>query len=332
MAQISKTELEIEVRRQLARLKKLSRWYKPGKLWGIPIHIHSSTALLVIAFLIAHRPWGIASLSIGLILHEFAHIWMARSFDMKTRRIQITAMGATAEFDHDAFEKIFDHGDVELKSAAVGPLMSALLASVGYILATLFLILHLPSVSAVFAEFALINTFIGCFNMLPIFPLDGGRVLRGYLHQHHFKTLKEKEALNRIFIKLPYSVKMTALGIFGGGILTQILTGVNAPTIVPGAILYIMAKSLDQEAKNTEQYIDFIKRKLSFVPDIGYRYLDRSWWSELGLRSAPSRFAEVKRAYRKRVLEVHPDKGGNNDAMQSTVRAYEIAKRKFGVV
>jgi len=53
------------------------------------------------------------------------------------------------------------------------------------------------------------------------------------------------------------------------------------------------------------------------------------WWKPLGLRAEPATFAECKRAYRKKILLVHPDRGGSKVAMQRVTAAYEIAKKVY---
>jgi DnaJ domain len=58
------------------------------------------------------------------------------------------------------------------------------------------------------------------------------------------------------------------------------------------------------------------------------RELPRSIWAVLGLPGAGATLAEIKRAYRARALEVHPDRGGTDDAFRELRDAYEEALRR----
>ena len=311
------------VKLRLAPFKKLSRWLRPGKLWGVPVRIHTSAALLAAALLLVRGPWGLGALVVGLILHEYAHVWMSKSLGMRTNRVEITGVGAAAVMGSYAFERVFNNGDIEMKVAAAGPLMSAVLAILGYIGATAALLLGLPSVAAVFAEFAFINTLLGCFNMLPLFPMDGGRVLRGFLHHNYFQHFEDKELLNRAMLASSMPLKGAAIGMMIGGLLGPMGPG-------PGIILYFTIKGLEGEVRFTKIYINHLKEKYNYIPDrMALRDVD--WWIDLGLREKPPTFRLAKRAYRTRVQNVHPDKGGDARNMQTVVRAYELAKRSYGV-
>jgi Zn-dependent protease len=312
---------------RIRKLGKLSRWSKPRKLWGIPVRVHSSVVLLAVLGFFARGPWSVVALAVGLVLHEYAHIWTARALNVKTKRVEITGLGAVAIQGTDAFETYFNNGDVEMKMAAAGPLMNAALASVSFMCATVALMLGLPTTSAVLAEFGFVNILLGCFNMVPIFPMDGGRVLRGFLHQHYCKSLKAKEELNSLFLDLANRIGLVLRGtLIGGGFI-----------LPPLIVLYTATKMLRQETKVTQQYIENLQRQRSYVPDpprapsrIRWRTRD-PWWFDLGLREEPLTFRLAKQAYRKTVLRVHPDRGGNAGEMRVVVCAYETAKRSFGV-
>lgn len=316
--------LVLREHRHVKTLSRLSKWSKPHKLWGVPVRIHSSAALLVALVLLSRGPWSIVALAVGLVLHEYAHIWTARALDVKTERVEITGVGAAAIQGDGAFEKFFNNGDVEMKIAAAGPLMSAVLASAGYIAATVALVVGLPYAAVVFAEFGFINTVLGCFNMFPILPLDGGRVLRGFLHQHYFHHLKDKKRLNEIFYRIPNGLKHCLPGAAVGGIF---LPG------VPGAALvlwYVISTSLVHETKEVRRYIKHLQRQHNYVPDRVTPQI-RKWWLDLGLTEKPRTFRLAQRAYWKKVCAVHPDKGGSDRDMKITIRAYKMAKRSFGV-
>src|ERR1700719_72339 len=114
-------------------------------------------------------------------LHEFGHAFAARGFGIKTRDITLYAIGGVARLN-----RIPDKPWQELIVAVAGPLVNVVIAS------ALFLV---TNVSAAFQDVDLLdspridllykvawaNLFLVAFNLIPAFPMDGGRVLRALL-------------------------------------------------------------------------------------------------------------------------------------------------------
>ena len=100
---------------------------------------------------------------------------------------------------------------LEVKMAAAGPLMSFLIAGVlsGAWYASKTANLPLPIV-ATLGYGALINAVLGAFNLIPAFPLDGGRVLRGSLWKHYHDLIRSTRMATRI------SEVISLLMMFGG--------------------------------------------------------------------------------------------------------------------
>jgi Zn-dependent protease len=113
-----------------------------------------------------------AGVVVSVLAHEGSHAVVARRRGMHVRRIQLLAFGGYTMIDGKA-ERPSD----ELAVSASGPLVSFLLAGVLWLVAAVTASAFPEARSAV--EFlAFTNLFIGLFNLLPGFPLDGGRVLR----------------------------------------------------------------------------------------------------------------------------------------------------------
>ncbi|MCG2795250.1 MAG: site-2 protease family protein [Actinomycetia bacterium] len=112
-----------------------------------------------------------------LLLHELAHSLVAKRNGIGIRRITLFLFGGVAEMRED----VSDAG-VEFRMAAAGPLASFLLAGAFYGLYRLSNSLGAGLVIVVPLYYlAVINALVGAFNLLPGFPLDGGRVLRALL-------------------------------------------------------------------------------------------------------------------------------------------------------
>jgi Zn-dependent protease len=125
--------------------------------------------------------WGLLAVSVlaaaglfaSLVAHELAHSVVARRLGLGVGGITLFLFGGVAELESEPR----DPGS-ELRIALAGPAMSLALAAVLGPLATL----PLPDVaSAVIGYLAVANLVLGLFNLLPAFPLDGGRALRAVL-------------------------------------------------------------------------------------------------------------------------------------------------------
>ncbi len=109
----------------------------------------------------------------SVILHELAHSIMAKKYNYNVRKIKLFIFGGVTEMDEPkkASEEFF--------ISVAGPLTSLLLAAIFFGLSTL-----LKPKGYLFATFHylyLINLILGLFNLLPGFPLDGGRVFRALI-------------------------------------------------------------------------------------------------------------------------------------------------------
>lgn len=113
----------------------------------------------------------------SLILHELAHAIVAKRFDMDIKGITLFLFGGVAELSAEP-----ETATSELWMALAGPAMSIALALAFWFTGGVAAAFGLPeALLAVFAYLALINLVLALFNLLPAFPLDGGRVLRALL-------------------------------------------------------------------------------------------------------------------------------------------------------
>ncbi len=164
-----------------------------GRLAGIRLQVHWTFLLLLawVAVEAAARgagPRGIAA-AIGLVLavfacvvlHELGHALVARRFGVATRDIMLLPIGGVARL-----ERMPDRPREELAIALAGPAVTLAIAVV------LYAILRLAGGVPPFSEAALlhgsllvqllwVNVTLLAFNVLPAFPMDGGRVLRALL-------------------------------------------------------------------------------------------------------------------------------------------------------
>ncbi len=107
----------------------------------------------------------------SIVVHELAHSWVALRYKVPVSRITLFIFGGVSQIGGEP-----PSASAEFLIAVVGPLTSFALAALFYLLEPT--LVHAPPVLAVAKYMALINGMLGLFNLIPGFPLDGGRVFR----------------------------------------------------------------------------------------------------------------------------------------------------------
>ncbi len=109
----------------------------------------------------------------SVLIHELSHSFVALSRGMEAKSITLFIFGGVSNLSGDAKEP-----STEFWVAIVGPLASFVLAALAWLLAA---VVNEPRVDLVANYLVYINISLGLFNLVPGFPLDGGRVLRAIL-------------------------------------------------------------------------------------------------------------------------------------------------------
>ncbi|MGB6682963.1 MAG: site-2 protease family protein [Candidatus Acidiferrum sp.] len=164
-----------------------------GKILGIPIYLHSTwiiifagiTYFLFVQFAQEYPAWTSAEhLSVGvftsilffcsLMFHELAHSGVAQHYKIRVLSITLFIFGGVASIERDPSKAI-----EEFNIAIAGPVASGILAAFFFGVAQMF-----PSnqmVNAVSTWLWTTNLLLAVFNLLPGFPLDGGRIFRAMI-------------------------------------------------------------------------------------------------------------------------------------------------------
>jgi len=166
-----------------------------GRISGIDIFIDSSWVVIFILFTwvlgVSYFPnqfsnwpasqyWVVAVFTSILIfasvlVHELAHSLVAQKQGERVRSITLFILGGVAQISEEPKQPL-----KELTMALVGPMASLMLGLLFFILSLAFRGVSEPLQSS-FEYLALINTILAIFNLLPGFPMDGGRILRAIL-------------------------------------------------------------------------------------------------------------------------------------------------------
>jgi Zn-dependent protease/predicted transcriptional regulator len=164
--------------------------FRIGRVLGISIYLHPSWLIifilivttLVAQFSQAHPHWTVAqhwALAIvtsvlffgSVVFHELSHSVVAKHYKIPVTSITLFVFGGLAHISREP-----DKAGQEFQIAIAGPLSSYFLAAVFYGLK--LAVPHNEMLGALAGWLALINFSLATFNLVPGFPLDGGRVLR----------------------------------------------------------------------------------------------------------------------------------------------------------
>lgn len=165
-----------------------------GTVFGIEIRASRAWAfvILIVAFLMAsnyrdlHPTWSSSQLItagavtsalfvLSVVFHELAHCIVARAFGIQPKSITLTFFGGMSSLGRQARRPI-----EEFSYAIAGP-------GANIVLATVFLAIEFwlrdssPITAAVLSSVGLINAILAVFNLVPGFPLDGGRAMRAVI-------------------------------------------------------------------------------------------------------------------------------------------------------
>jgi Zn-dependent protease len=169
---------------------------KLGKLFGIDLYIHGTFWLLPLFVLISGMLSGVSVAALGgelvfifaifacVALHEVGHALAARAYGIHTREITLYPVGGVA-----SLERMPEKPGREIAIALAGPAVNVVIAVAlfaglvgGVLLDPLSAFAAEPGAVEVFASKLMwANVVLAVFNMLPAFPMDGGRVLRAIL-------------------------------------------------------------------------------------------------------------------------------------------------------
>jgi Zn-dependent protease len=119
---------------------------------------------------------GALGLFLSIILHELSHALMARRFGLQIGGITLFIFGGVAELRQEPTTP-----RAEFWVAIVGPIASIVIAIACYLAAQLSEAAELLPLTAVLVFLSMTNTVLALFNLVPAFPLDGGRILRSII-------------------------------------------------------------------------------------------------------------------------------------------------------
>ncbi|OFV68555.1 MAG: metalloprotease [Candidatus Syntrophoarchaeum caldarius] len=239
-----------------------------GKAMGIPIKLHITFLLIlppfILVFMNQPAPFGFAEveppvarfilastttliLFACVIAHELAHSYVAMRYGVVIESITLFIFGGIA-----SMKEIPRDPKIESRIAVAGPITSILIGST-------FLMLHVPF-STIHGNvwwngfgilaFAMgyINIVLAAFNLLPAFPMDGGRILRAYLATRgssYLNATRRAVQIGKIF-----AILMGTFGLIYGGWMLILI-----------AFFIYIAASEEESATSIQMFLEGVRIK-----------------------------------------------------------------------
>jgi Zn-dependent protease len=205
-----------------------------GRLFGIDTRVHASFLLLLLwAGMSGYGGGGtlfdavsgvifMIAVFASVVAHELGHALTARQYGIHTRQILLLPIGGVAQL-----EQAHMRPRVELLVALAGPVVSFLLAGVLFTFAAV--LGGDLSPDTFLGSLAWTNLGLAIFNMLPVFPMDGGRVFRAALSSRmgHLRATEIAATIGKIG-----AVLFFALGLYTGRYMLMLMA----------AFLYLAAR------------------------------------------------------------------------------------------
>ncbi|ULA61410.1 MAG: Zinc metalloprotease [Nitrospira sp.] len=244
--------------------------WKIGRMFGIPIHVHASW-LFVFLFmtwslatgylpdmlpgLSEPRYWAMGGVSAlllfaSVLLHELGHSLVALRYRIPIGQITLFIFGGVAQMRKEP-----PHPRAEFLIAIAGPVVSFILAGLSLLLVAILELFpaesSLHGLMALGTLLGMVNTQLGLFNLLPGFPLDGGRALRAGLWawSKDYYRATSQAALVGLLFGVTFAL-FGALLLFGAlsGTASSALASSGGWIVLLGAFLFTAARGSRKQA------------------------------------------------------------------------------------
>lgn len=247
-----------------------------------------------------------------VVLHEFGHIWAARRYGIRTPDVTLLPIGGVANM-----ERMPEKPSQEIAVALAGPAVNAVIALV--LIAALGLRFDAEQVSLAalqstfLAQVAIANVVLLVFNLIPAFPMDGGRVLRALLAMWLGFTRGTKVAAR---IGQALAVVFAILGFMGNPLL--VLIAIFIFLSAAGEAGYVEVREATRGRRVTEAMITaFEPLGVMSTADDAAALLLRTTQQEFPVLDGASRLRGV--VTHKAIIEALRDKGGATPVLQMMV-------------
>ncbi len=188
------------------------------RIAGIGFKVNAIFLLLCLVYTLLGLGTEVVLITTAVLVHELAHTMMAVNLGVKISEVELLPFGGQARVeDFTGLEP-----DKEIYVALAGPLISFFMAAAFFFL--------FPDRGNLTGLFINLNLFLGCFNLLPALPLDGGRMVRA--------VLSRRVGYRKATLTTALMGKFTAVLAFGSGVYLTCTAMSGANLIIIGILLY----------------------------------------------------------------------------------------------
>jgi Zn-dependent protease/CBS domain-containing protein len=154
----------------------------------------------------------------SIVVHELCHSLVARRYGIPMKGITLFVFGGIAEMDEEP-----PSANSEFAMAIAGPLASVAIGFIFFFIQRAVRVAAPIQLTGVLAYIARINWILAAFNMIPAFPLDGGRVLRALLWRHSGNLRRSTRTASRIGVGFGIALMVLAIiELFFGSIVSAV--------------------------------------------------------------------------------------------------------------
>lgn len=226
---------------------------KIAKIKGIEIKLHLSTLLIIglVAFYAADFYYSLAPAAplieliiVGLIngiiilfsilAHELTHSLVSQRYGLKVSEIELYVFGGVSKIEQEPATP-----KSEFVISIVGPISSIILGAIFLIIPYLIPIILPAFLNVTFLYSGITNLGLGIFNLIPAYPVDGGRVLRAILWAKRHDILSATKTASKIG-------SITAYGLMAYGFIEMIIT----MNFLSGLWLIIIASFINNQTRH----------------------------------------------------------------------------------
>jgi Zn-dependent protease/CBS domain-containing protein len=273
---------------------------KLGSIYGIPLYMDYSwfiiLALIIYTVGFGYMPaqypnltdavyllLGVLSaflLLVSIVVHELAHSVIAKRNGLKIGRITLYLLGGVSEMSEEP-----PSASLELRMSAAGPLTSFAIAAGSYLSWLASIYSHAPvTLQGPLYYSALFNLIVAAFNLIPAFPMDGGRVLRSIIWHFNGDMIRSTKIASNVGRIFAYAMML-------GGIIVSFL---NPGFIFDGIWLVLIGWFIASSASSEYRQVQIMRDVADLkARDIMTRSVDRVS-EELTLTELSSQFLQYK--------------------------------------
>jgi Zn-dependent protease/predicted transcriptional regulator len=273
---------------------------KLGSIYGIPLYMDYSwfiiLALIIYTVGFGYMPYQYPNLSdavylllgvlsailllVSIVVHELAHSIIAKRNGLKIGRITLYLLGGVSEMSEEP-----PNASLELRMSAAGPLTSFAIAGGSYLGWIASVYSRAPvTIQGPLYYSALFNLIVAAFNLIPAFPMDGGRVLRSIIWRFNGDIIRSTKVASNVGRTFAYVM------MFGG----IVLSFLNPNYLFDGIWLVLIGWFISSSASSEYRQVQIMRDVADLkARDMMTRNIDRVS-EDLTLTELSSQFLQYK--------------------------------------